>query len=259
MTFPIFASYHLPIFSICLAQVISQLSHAIITAIPTSPPLLQSILTELTKWDSRPDYLRTAAHEWCFIIYKNYQKLSHGEELIFHCLEISFRGLNLEYMWPVTQLASTKHYQHVADIVSNCGSDETIADLLPAWIIHSNSNVSPKLLKLWGAHLIRLGHVASASQRLRQLAIHSIVFLGFHLGSGLFEPAGVEEFVALLDHLGIGIDDVSTNYDQHGLLVPLLEVILSPERWRSLSYPYWELIPELALSLAEDQVGPLDY
>jgi len=83
----------------------------------------------------------------------NYGKLEDGEELIFHCLEICFRGLDLEYRWRGTRLPSTKHYRHVVDIVSNSGGDETIADLLQAWIVYFNSHVSPELLKLWAAHL----------------------------------------------------------------------------------------------------------
>jgi len=235
---------HTTIFSVCLAQVISQLSRAIIAAIPTSPPLLQSILAELTKWDSRPEDLRVAAHEWCAVVSKNYRKLDDGEDLIFHCLEISVRGLDPEYQWPNRQLY-TKHYPHMADIVSHSGGDETIADLLQAWIILCESGISSELLKLWAAHLMRLGHVASTPQRLRQLAIQSIMYLSFRLGPDLFEPAGVEGFVMLLDRLVININDIPDVYNQRRLLERILQVVQSPEGQRSLSYQYWELIPEL--------------
>ena len=175
------------------------------------------------------------------------------EELIFHCLEVSFRGLDLEYLWPGSQPAYTKHYQQVANMVSNSMGDETIADLLQAWIIHSYSDGSPKFLKPWAAFLIHIGHVASTSQRLRRLAIHSIVFLGVYHSSHLLEPGGVEGLIVLLDRLGIGINDVSAEDDQCRLLVPLLGVVRSLRGWQSLSYPYWELIPELTLSLAKLQ------
>ena len=92
----------------------------------------------------------------------------------------------------------------------------------------------------------------SFSQRLRRLAVHSIVFLGFDHLPHLFEPAGVEGFAVLLDHLGIGIDDVLGMYDKSKLLLLLTEVARSTEGRRSLSYPYWELIPELALGAAQD-------
>jgi len=251
------------IFGVCLAQVISQLSCAIVAAIPTSPPLLRSILAELTTWDTRPDYLRAAAHEWCSVISKNYQKINDGEELIFHCLEIGFRGIDFEYRWPDawprTQLTYTKHYQHIADIVSNGGSDETIADLLQAWIIHSHANVSLGLLKPWATLLIRLGRVAPTPRRLRLLAIYSVLFLGFQLGFNMVELAEVEEFVMLLNRLGIGIRDIPAGRNRCRLLVLLLEVIQSHKGRQSLSYSYWELIPELALSLAVPQGGCLEY
>ena len=238
--------------SFYLAEVISQLSRAIVAAIPTSPPLLRSILAELTRWDNRPDDLRLAAHKWCSVISKHYGKLNRGEELIFHCLEISFRGLDLKYHWPHMQFTYTKHFPHVADIVSNSGGNETIADLLQAWIVHSHSDTSSELLKPWATYLTRLGHVAPTSQRLRQLAIHSIVFLNPHLHSDLFAPAEVEGFVMLLDHLDIGINDLPDMGQKCELLIPLIEVVQSPQGRQSLSYSYWELIPELAFSLVEN-------
>ena len=243
---------HTTISSVCLARVISQLSRAIVTSILTPTPLLSSIIAELTKWDSRPDDLRVAAHEWCSVISKNYGDISDGEGLMFHCLEICFRGLDLDHRWPGARLPSTKHYQRVADIVSNSGGDETIADLLQAWIVHSNSNVSSDLLSLWAAYLIRLRHVTSFSHRLRRLAIDSIVFLGYDHIPRLCEPAGVEGIIILLDRLGIGIDEIPGEYDKCKLLILLTEVVRSPEGRRSLSYPYWELIPELALGSAQN-------
>lgn len=211
------------------------------------------MLAELTKWDNRPDYLRVAAHEWCSIISKNYGKLNCGEELIFYCLEISFRGVHLGYQWPGMQPAYTKHYPHVADIVSNSGGEETIADLLQGWITHGDSDSSPELLKPWAAHLVRLGRVAPTSRRLRRLTIHSILHISSQLISDPFELAGGPEgFVTLLDRLDIGIDDIPDMYERCVLLIPLTEVVRSPEGRRSLSYPSWELIPELAFSLVKN-------
>jgi len=254
---------HTTMFSGFLERVVSRLSRAIVAAIPASSPLLRSILAELTKWDSRPHNVRVAAHEWCYVICENYQKLEDGEKLVFHCLEISFRGVDLEpYRWPATrpymQPTYTGQYQHVADIVSNSGGDETIADLLLAWIVYSHPDVSREFYEKWAAHLIRIGRLTSISRRLQQLAIHSIVTLSHYAWFEPVGPAGMEEFIRLFDTLGIGLSDLPIQRDQGMLLLPLLQVVHSPEGRRSLSYQYWELIPELALSWADVRNGTID-
>ena len=66
----------------------------------------------------------------------------------------------------------------------------------------------------------------------------------------------MEGFVILLDRLGVGIDDVPDMYDKCRLLVLLTEVVRSLEGRQSLSYLYWEFMPELALGSAMD--GTLD-
>jgi len=112
--------------------------------------------------------------------------------------------------------------------------------------------MSPELLNLWVAYLVSLGRVTSFSQRLRRLTIYPITSPAFHRPSRLFEPAGAEGIIMLLDRLGIGIDDVPDMDDKCSLLTLLAEVVGSPEGRRSLSYPYWELILELALGLVGD-------
>ena len=261
MPFPTYPSRlvtHIIAFSVCLERVVSQLSDAITTAIPASHPthpLLRRILFELSKWDARPNYLRAMTYEWCSVICEEYQSLRDGEELLFLSLEIGFRGLDPRCSWKDARPVHSKHYQCMADIVFNSGDDEVIADLLQAWITHSFFKRSPKLLKPWAKHLIRLQHVASASQRLRRLAIHSIERLGFHP----FKQVGVEVFAVLLDRLGVGVDDVSDANSRNGWLGLFLGVVQSPDGRRFLGYPYWELIPELASTLGWFSYFPAGY
>ena len=75
----------------------SQLSHAIVAAIPTSHPhhpLLRGMLIELAKWDNRPNCLRERAYKWCSAICEIYPEPGDGKELLLLSLEIGFRGLN---------------------------------------------------------------------------------------------------------------------------------------------------------------------
>ena len=86
--------------SVCLEQVISQLSRAIVTAIPASHPrhpLVRTMLLELAKWENRPNCLRELSYKWCSTISKGYQGLEDGEELLFLSLKVGFRGLNVRY------------------------------------------------------------------------------------------------------------------------------------------------------------------
>ena len=195
------------------------------------------------------------AYEWCFVICKEYPSLRDGEELLFLSLEIGFRGLDLRYPWKDVKPVQGRHHQHMADIVFNSGSDEVIADLLQAWITHSFSQRSPKLLRPWTKHLICLDHATSTSQRLRRLVIQSVERLGFHP----FKQAGVEVFTTLLDRLGVGVDDLPDANSRNGWLGLLLGVVQSPDGRRFLGYPYWELIPELAATVGWFSYFPAGY
>ena len=79
------------------------------------------------------------------------------------------------------------------------------------------------------------------SQRLWRLVIRSVERLGFLQ----VEQVGVEEFTALLDRLGVSVDDMDSE-DEWLLL--LLHVVRSPQGRESLSYPYWKLVVELAVN-----------
>jgi len=213
------------------------------------------MLFELAKWESRPNCLRAMTYEWCSVICDEYPSLRDGEELLFLSLEIGFRGLDPRYLWKDARPVHSKHYQHMADIVFNRGGDEVIADLLQAWITHSFSQRPPKLLKSWVMHLIRLERAAFTSKRLRRLAIHSVERLGFRP----FKQVGVEVFAALLDRLGVGVDDLSDANSRNGWLGLLLGVVQFPDGGRFLGYQYWELIPELAATMGWFSYFPAGY
>jgi len=199
---------------------------------------------ELTEWDNRPDYLRAKAYEWCSVICTNYSDIDDGEKLLFLALEISFRGLDPQCQWTDVQPVQTKHYRHMADIVFNSGDGEVIADLLQAWATCSSSQRSRGLPNMCAKHLVRLERVDHASKRLRRLIIHTIGCLGFRP----FERAGVEGFTALLERLVVCVDDVSDAHSRIRWLPLLLGVVRSPDGWRSLGYPHWELILELSVT-----------
>jgi len=146
---PSFASLDNAFSSVCLDQVISQLSRAIITAIPASHPrhpLLRGLLLELAEWETRPNCLREMSYKWCSEISKGYQGLEDGEELLFLSLKIGFRGLDVRRRWSDTMLVHTRHHRYVGDIVFNNGDAEIVADLLQAWISPHHSHMSYSIL-----------------------------------------------------------------------------------------------------------------
>jgi len=241
---------------VCLEQVISQLSRAIITAIPASHPrhpLLRGMLLGLAKWETRPRCLREMSYKWCSAICKGYQGLEDGEELLFASLRVGFRGLDVQYRRTVTGLVHTRHHRYVGDIVFNSGDDEVIADLLQAWTSPDRSHTSYHLLNTWPQYVIRLRRVVSTSQRLRRLVIRSVELLG----PQQVRQVGVEEFTALLDCLRVGTDDMDSEIEWLQLL---LYVVQLPEGRRTLPYPYWELIVELVVDKSWFRRGdPIDY
>jgi len=210
------------------------------------------MLLELAKWENRPNCLREMSYRWCSAISKGYQGLEDGEELLFLSLKVGFRGLDVRYHWTDTGLVHTRHHRYVGDIVFNTGDDEVISDLLQAWTSPDPFNTSYNLLTTWPQHLIHLQHAVSTSQRLRRLVIRSVELLGFQQVG----QVGVEEFTALLDRLSVGIDDMDSKNEW---LILLLYVVRFPEGRRTLPYPYWELMVELAINKSWIRDDPIDY
>jgi len=221
---------------VCLEQVISQLSRAIITTIPASHPrhpLLRDMLLQSARWETRPNR--------CSVISRGYQGLEDGEDLLFTLLKIGFRGLDVRYRWTVAGLVYTRHHRYMGDIVFNSGDDEVIADLLQAWTSPDCSHTSHNLLNAWPQHLTRLQHVVPTFRRLRRLVIRSDELLG----PQKVRQVGVEELTALLARLSVGAGDMDLEIKWLQLF---LYVVRLPEGRRTLPYSCWELITELAVS-----------
>lgn len=241
--------------SVCFEQVLSQLSHAIVAALPTlhpCHPFLSGVLRELAKWDSRPNQLREMAYEWCSAICERHPDFEDGEELLLLSLKIGFRGLDFRCQREDIGLDHTKHHQTMIDIVFNSGDDEAIADLLQAWSSTDSSYISYQLLGKCARHLIGLQHIASASPRLRRLVIRSVESTSFRP----FEWVGVGEFAVLLDRLNISINDMDLWYKWLGHLT---SVALFPQGRSSLPRRYWELMVELAVTWFWPRRDPTDH
>ena len=192
------------------------------------------------------------AYGWCSAIGKEYQGLDDGKELLFLSLKVGFRGLDVRYHWTDTGLVHTKYHQRMGKIVFDSGDVEVVSDLLQAWTTYDYSQTLYKLFDTWPMHLIRLQRTISTSQRLRGFVIRSVECLG----PQQVEQVGVEEFAALLDRLGVGVDDMGSENDW---VLLLLYVVRSPQGRRSLSYPYWELMMELAIDKPWFRNDPIDY
>ena len=227
-----------------MEQVESQLSHAILTATPTSHPrhrLLRGVLHELARWDNRSNRLRERAYEWCFAICKTHPGLEDWKELLFLSLKIGFRGLDFQDRLSGIALDHTEHHQRMVDVVFNSGDDEVIADLLQAW--GSTGYSAPrKLFDTCARYLIDVCRAPSASERLRRLAIRSVEVIGFQG----FERVGVKEFAELLGRLSVGANDM--DYPQRWLRI-LASIVQFPQGRRSLPHSYWELMVERAICM----------
>ena len=232
------------LFSVCIEQVTSQLSQAIITAIPTSHPrhpLLQTMFRRLAKWDTRPDDLRARAYTWCSVICEKCQDLKYGKDLLFLSLEIGFRGLDFKSYHENIVLVHTDHHKCMVDIIFNSGDGEIIGDFLCACNAFHSSLI---MRNLCAKYLIRLQHLASISPRLRLLIIHSVVFTEIQQ----LKQIGLEEFSMLLDHLNIRLDDLISPAAR---LKFFIHVIQSPEGRRTLHQRYLEMMVEIAITGAE--------
>ena len=227
-------------------QIVSQFSKAIISAIHTSHPqckLLSYPLYQLTRMENHPIWLTKMAYEWCSVICENYSSLRDGKELLFLALEIGFRHLNL---WISAELTHTEHHQKMVDIVFEDARDgEAIADLLLAWTSTHEVHKQYMALGMCARQLIH-DHVIdflSSSQRLQQLVICAIGFIGFQE----FKQVEVGGFCKLLDCLHVSAKDI---YYKECWTRLLLDTVQSSEGIQCLSYPYWELLVELVISYA---------
>ena len=233
---------HIVLSSFHLQAILSEFSCGIVTVIedPSHPyrEYLTRLLRGLTRWTTRPPGVAAMACEWCSAICENYQELEMGEELLFLSLETGFRRLG-----PETRMGrpdfNPRHTQYMADIVFGSKQGEVIADLLCAFTQHSTCHPfsATQPLDSCAEHLVDLPSLDS-SPRLRSLVIQSIEFIGYWG----FTRDGFKNLVGLLDHLGVGVDDVCSRPSWKDLLIRILQ---SHEGRDRLAYPYWEFLVEL--------------
>ena len=239
-----------------LQAILSELSCAIVTVIedPSHPQrcYLAYILRGLTRWTARPPRFSAMACEWCSAICGEHQELEMGEKLLLLSLETVFRYVNprrsLDQIFFYPQ-----HHQYMADIVFWSQQDEAIADLLRAFIQHSTHHPFSAIRPLdrCAKHLVDLPSLDS-SPRLRSLVIQSIELIG-HRG---FREVGLENIVRLLNHLGVGVDDINSESSWIDLLVGIIE---SHEGRDRLAYPYWEFLAEFSLPYSQHRQDLSDY
>ena len=222
-----------------MKDILSGLSRVIVTAI-NSPTRsyhrhLAPMLRGLTNWTTRPHHIVAMAYEWCSVICAKYRDLDEGETLIFLSLEVGFRNRDPEQLLVGADLVHTQHHQFMVDIVFGSQRDEVIGDFLDAWTSTGSHHQPHTSLTMCVKYLVDL---PSSSPRLRRLVIRSIGLIGLRE----FEKVGVENFVGLLDRLGVGVGDVDTHSEWGQLL---MGVIRSPVARDRLSFSYWELLLEL--------------
>lgn len=223
-----------------LEQVLSRLSEAIVPALCTFNPrlhLLQYILHDLTKLETRPWRLTEMAYGWCSVICENTQGAGYHRNLLLLSLEIGFRHLHPHRSTLPVKLTHTIHHRHLVDIVFESRNGDLIADVLHAWTLRTYTDEPLWLLDMCVRHLIDLHHLVPFSSKLRQLVIRSVALIGYRG----FEQMGVERFIELLDHLHVGIEDIG-EWTRWGRL--LLDIVQSTEGIQHLSHQSWGLLVE---------------
>ena len=223
--------------------VVSQLSLAVIAAIPASHPrhsFLGGVLSKLAEWDSRPSQLKTEAYEWCSAICEEYQGLGVVRQLLLDSLKIGSRGRRRRG-WPI-ESAYRKRHLHMANTVFNSGDDELIRGLLRTLV--GEDLDTPTLLGRLPSDLICLWLDDSTSgPKLRQLVIRSVECLGPLPG----DRVGEKKFTALLNRLRVGTDEMDS---KESWLKLLQRVVRSSQGRHDLPHSYWELIVELPVEVA---------
>jgi hypothetical protein len=235
---------HILLPSAHINQIVSQFSHAMISAISTPHHYqkpLRCILLNLTQRKNRPSQLSTEVYKWCSAVCENDSSLADKEALLLPSLKLGFRHLDPRYdrIWIKP---THMNHQKIADIVFKNGDNEALADLLHAWIIYQQQ-LPPTVLEMCAQHLIGLQKMQPFPPRLRQLIIQSIASISGHQAS---ELVGVEEFTGFLNNLCVSVGEIEIkDQDDWGLL--LLRIIQSSNGIQHLSHQYWELLVELVI------------
>ena len=224
-----------------MEEILFGLSRTIVAAI-NSPSrsyhrYLAPMLRGLTNWTTRPRHLIAMAHEWCSVICAKYRDLDEGETLLFLSLEVGFRNRDPEQVLVEVDFVHTQHHLFMVDLVFGSQRDEVIGDFLGVWTSIGYCRTTHTSLTMCAKHLVDLPN-PSSSPRLRRLVIRSIGLIDHQE----FEKVGIEDFVGLLDHLGVGVGDVDRNSKWRQLLMGIIKLPVVRDR---LSFSYWELLLEL--------------
>ena len=200
------------------------------------------VLRDLAELEIRPLCLTEFAYEWCSVIYGNRENLEDWEGLFLMCLEVGFRHLDPWQVVSVITLTHTEHHRALVDVVFESQKSEAIADLLHAWTLEYDfSGPGDTLVAIYTWLLIGLRELVPFSPRLRRFVVRFVEIAEYKE----FKGAGVGKFIELLDHLRVTVKDTEVKVRWMSLL---FDVIRSSEGAQHLSYWYWELLVELAIS-----------
>ena len=235
--------------------ILDQLSKAVLPAIngtPNQQRFVQVILGDLVKLETTPERLMEITYEWCSVIYKNREILQDWESLLLVCLEIGFRRLDFQHHSIKATITHTEHHRGLVDVVFESQESEAIADLLHAWTTRSDSHApAVELLSLCAVRLVDLQNLEPLSPRLRRLVIRFVELTEYRIP----EEVKAGRFIEFLNHLHVTVEDMD---DKENCGEFLLNTIQSSEGTKHLSYSYWELLVELAVSLNRLVIYPTD-
>ena len=224
-----------------MEQILYLLSQAVRSAIigtEVQRKCVPHVLHDLIGLGTRPACLTEIAFNWCFVIYENRESLGNWKRLLLASLEIGFRHLDPQDQPTQFWFTSTETRPEMTDVVFGSQKSEAIADFLHARIV-CRPLCSPS--DVLAERLVCLHNLVPFSPRLRLLVIRSIELIDY----GQFKGVGVERFVGLLNHLHVKVEDMDI---RPNWLELLLETLQTLERAQHLSYRYWELAVELAVS-----------
>ena len=250
LPFITFRPAHVLFSSVHLGQIVSQFSQAMISAISAPhhhQEALRDVLFNLTLMQNCPSQLMKEAYRWCHAVCENDSTLGDKKALLLLSLKFCFRHVvpKRHYAYLETDRIEAKfthmNHQKLAHIVIDSGDREAFADLLQAWILYPQQ-LPPTVLEMCVQHLIGLQKKQPFPPRLQQLIIHTIASFGCYQ---VFELVGVEEFIAFLNNLCVGVEKIE---DEIGWPLLLLDIIQSSNGIQHLSHRYWELLVESAAS-----------
>jgi hypothetical protein len=141
-------------------------------------------------------------------------------------------------------LTHTEHHRELVEMVFKSNDSEAIADLLCAFTITDEFCPPPyKVLNVCARYIADLPYRPTVhfSPRLREYVIHYIGLMGCRI----FQEVGAGEFIGLLNHLYVGVEDVGKELTWGAVLLGVME---SPEGVQLLDIQSWELLVELQLS-----------